>query len=171
MLVGHSGAGPHLPAIARRLRDGGTAVEACLFVDAGLPAPGRSPRQEAPEAFDELVRRSGAGRPAPARGPTGGGPRSWPAWCPIPSLRSELAAECRPVPLALIDEPFPVVDGWPDAPCAVVSFTYEPEARAAEALGWVVARVPGRPPAPGRRPGRRSPMRSRSPLAAVGVRP
>ena len=142
VLVAHSGAGPHLPAFTGRLRDGGTAVEACLFVDAGLPAPGRSPRQEAPEAFDELARRSAQdGRLPP-----------WPEWwgnevmaglVPDPAARSELAAECRPVPLALLEEPFPVVTGWPAAPCAVVSFTYEPEAAAAEARGWVVARLPG----------------------------
>lgn len=142
VLVAHSGAGPHLPAVARRLREGGTGVEACLFVDAGLPAPGRTPRQEAPEAFDELVRRSGRdGRLPP-----------WPEWwgaevmadlVPDPTARSALVTECRPVPLSLLDEPFPVVPGGTDAPCAVISFTYEAEAEAAQSRGWVVARVPG----------------------------
>jgi predicted alpha/beta hydrolase family esterase len=45
VLVGHSGAGPLLPAIHRAIAQ---PVAACLFVDASLPHPGQS-------RFDELA--------------------------------------------------------------------------------------------------------------------
>src|SRR5882672_1157217 len=38
--VPHSGAGPLLPAVLAALRDAGHRVDAAVFVDAGLPAPG-----------------------------------------------------------------------------------------------------------------------------------
>src|SRR5438128_1773824 len=47
VLVGHSGAGAHLPAIASRL----PGVERAVFVDALLPHPGRSWAQTVPDAF------------------------------------------------------------------------------------------------------------------------
>lgn len=41
-LVGHSGAGPILPAIAEKLRSRGITVSDSIFVDAALPHPGHS---------------------------------------------------------------------------------------------------------------------------------
>lgn len=142
VLAGHSGAGPHLPAIERRLRADGVDVVACLFVDAGLPAPGRSPRQEAPGAFAELIDRLATdGRVPPW--PEWWGTEAMAALVPDAAARTAVASECRPVPITLFDETFPVLDAWPSGPCGVVSFTYEQEAVAAEGSGWVVARVPG----------------------------
>ncbi|EWM16427.1 hypothetical protein KUTG_06731, partial [Kutzneria sp. 744] len=51
VLVGHSGAGPLLPAFAAELDE---LVAALVYVDAGLPTPGRSFRELEPDRFAAL---------------------------------------------------------------------------------------------------------------------
>src|SRR5260370_1147519 len=52
LLVGHSGAGSLLPVLARAAHH---PVNACLFVDAGLPHPGQSRMNEMEASVPEFV--------------------------------------------------------------------------------------------------------------------
>jgi hypothetical protein len=144
VLVGHSAAGPRIPAIGDGLDAAGHLVVAHLLVDAGMPYPDRRPAEALPAEFvallDELA------------GPDGLLP-PWPEWWPpglldelVPDagVRAAVAAECPPTPRGLYDEPVPVPGGWPgSAPCGYLSFTYEDDAREAELRGWVVGRAEG----------------------------
>lgn len=142
VLAAHSGAGPMLAVFGSALAAGGTTVEAYLFVDAGLPAPGQSAFDTLPPALQRRI--SDLARDG-----------LLPPWCdwwgpevletvvPDPQARRRLEAECRPVPLGLFHEVPPVPAAWPDAPCGYLCSTYEAEAGAAEARGWPVLRRPG----------------------------
>ncbi|MEJ7583503.1 MAG: hypothetical protein WKF43_05295 [Acidimicrobiales bacterium] len=144
VLVGHSGAGPRLPAIADRLLEPGWRTVAALFVDAGLPRPGVSPADTLPPDLRAHLEQltDGDGMLPP-----------WPQWwtaatvaalVPDPTVRARVLGECRPVPRALFDEQVPVPDEWPGrSACAYLSFTYEEEAAEADGRGWPVARMPG----------------------------
>lgn len=136
ILVGHSGAGPLLPVIRQALRQ---PVAAYLFADAGLPQPGRSRLDllewESPEHAAQF-------RAWLAQG------RRFPAWSdadlrplvPDEARRRALLADLHPWGPAFFEEPFPVDDTWPEAPCAYLQFSavYEPHARRARELGWPV---------------------------------
>jgi pimeloyl-ACP methyl ester carboxylesterase len=136
ILVGHSGAGPLLPAIRRR---SGRPVTAYLFVDAGIPQDGASRLDllawESPEWTEEF-------RQALTEG------ARFPTWVeeqlreviPDVELRRELVAELRPRALPFFKEPIPLFRGWPDAPCAYLQFssTYAPYAEYARQQGWPV---------------------------------
>lgn len=137
VLVGHSGAGPLLPAFADALED---TVTGLVFVDAGLPTPGRSWRDTVPaELYTRLRSASREGRL----------PR-WQRWFePDPlaelvtdeSLRAEIADEAPEVPVAFLKEPRPDVE-W-DGPAGYVALSdaYPEDVAAAVALGWPVRRV------------------------------
>ena|SRR5437870_3648237 len=130
VLVGHSGAGAHLPAIASRL----PGVERAVFVDALLPHPGRSWAQTVPDAFvARLEALAVDGRLPP-----------WPEWwgeeamrelVPDDALRARFVQECPAVSVAAIHEVMPEV---PEPPASFVqlSAAYEPETVAARARGW-----------------------------------
>jgi hypothetical protein len=143
-LVGHSGAGPLLPAAAGAIRQ---PVAASLFVDAGLPAPGIS-------RLDAIA----------AEGPQGaasakdlaailGAGRRFPEWTsaeltplvPDGERRRQLLAELRPRGGDFWTEPLPTVSGWADARCAYLRFSepYELAAEHARAMGWPVRQLPG----------------------------
>ncbi|AHI00633.1 hypothetical protein GCM10010174_62770 [Kutzneria viridogrisea] len=105
VLVGHSGAGPLLPAFAEELDE---AVVGLVYLDAGLPTPGRSFRDLAPELFAHLRGRSREGRL----------PR-WQQWFDVDplaeliadaELRAEIAEESPEVALAFLKEQRPSVD-------------------------------------------------------------
>jgi hypothetical protein len=144
VLVGHSGAGPLLPAVAGAI---GQRVAAYLFVDAGLPAPG--------------ISRLGA---IAAEGPHGAGLATelaaildaggrFPEWTdaelapliPDAERRRQVLAELRPRGRDYWSEPLPTVSGWPHAPCAYLSFSepYQPAAERATAMGWQLRHLPG----------------------------
>jgi pimeloyl-ACP methyl ester carboxylesterase len=139
VLVGHSGAGPLLPAIGARLAQ---PVAAYLFVDAGIPVDGASRldgmAREDPDwaAQFALELRAGA---------------VFPAWTgeelaevvPDTGRRQALLDELHPRALAFFTEPIPVPDGWPDAPCAYLQFSaaYDAPARQAQAAGWPFHRL------------------------------
>jgi pimeloyl-ACP methyl ester carboxylesterase len=141
VLVAHSGAGPLLPAIAERL---GGRVGGYVFVDASIPEPGASRLEllaaELPEAAEQL-------RPLLARG------GRFPTWSdedlreeiPDHALRGRVLSELRPMPLPFWDEPIPVFQGWPRAPCAYVQLSpaYEVAAARARGAGWCFARLAG----------------------------
>ena len=131
VLVGHSGAGPLLPAIRRAI---GRPVAGYIFVDAGIPEDGKSRldllRLETPGAT------GGAGEEGGLQ----------PRWTdedlreelPDEGLRRLVLSELRPQPLAYRAEPIPVFAGWPDAPCGYLKLTpfYDVYAERVRREGW-----------------------------------
>jgi hypothetical protein len=132
VLVGHSGAGPLLPAIHRAIAQ---PVAACLFVDASLPHPGRSRLDElainAPDLSQKL-------RPFLFAG------GSYPTWgaeelreiLPDTFIRDQLLAELHPRHLRFFEEKMPEV--WPHAPCGYMLFSeaYLRQLEQAQRAGW-----------------------------------
>jgi hypothetical protein len=136
VLVGHSGAGPLLPAIRWAME---RPVAAYLFVDAGIPQDGanrldlmRGESAEWAEQFYQFLK-------------TGG---SFPNWSeqdlveivPDSEQRRRLVGELRPRSLRFFTEPITVFHGWPDAPGGYLLFTptYHVPAEQARNLGWPV---------------------------------
>jgi pimeloyl-ACP methyl ester carboxylesterase len=114
VLVGHSGAGPLLAAAGSQLHD----VVAYVFVDAGLPAPGRNWMSTVPADLAAHLRSIvGTDRMLPP----------WPTWWDEDVLaelitdstaRRQFAAECPKLPMAMFEEILPDAPCWPDAPAA-----------------------------------------------------
>jgi pimeloyl-ACP methyl ester carboxylesterase len=141
IFVGHSGAGPILPAIAESAAQ---PVAAYLFVDAGLPRAGATRldllRAESPELAASLRAMLLAGG-------------HYPEWSdadlrplvPDAQRRRRLLAELHPRGHAFWEEAIPVFAAWPDAPCAYLelSRTYAQPAAGAERLGWPVRKLEG----------------------------
>jgi hypothetical protein len=139
VLVGHSGAGPVLGVAAGLLDDVGGLV----FVDAGLPQPGQSWMQTAPADLAAQVR---------DRADPEGWLPPWPQWWPAEVLaaalpaedaRSEFAADCPRLPLAMFEEVHPDSPGWARARAAYLRLSqgYEQDTGRARALGWPVTEV------------------------------
>ncbi|MHC6177584.1 alpha/beta fold hydrolase [Glutamicibacter sp. X7] len=135
VLVGHSGAGPLLPAIGSALG----SVAGYVFVDAGLPTPGRSWADEAPPELVRQLRNMA----------TEGWLPRWSRWwdsetlaqlVPDAELRARFDADCPRLPMAMFEESRPVVPGWPDAPCAYLQLSeaYREQAERGATLGWPV---------------------------------
>jgi hypothetical protein len=131
-LVGYSGSGPLLPAIAARLGD----VRAAVFVDAALP--------HLPVPPERLAALRGMA--------VDGWLPPWHEWFPPSALRdlvpddgsrARFVAGLRPFPLAYFDEPAEL--GGPSWPPPVrgylqLSSAYDAEAAEAHRLGWDVLR-------------------------------
>jgi hypothetical protein len=144
VLVAHSGAGPLLPAVGAAVRGRGGVPAAYVFVDAGLPHPGRSRLASIHPSFrGRLAELASDGALPP-----------WPAWfddgavealVPEPELRNRVLAELQPIPVALLEEPMPNAPGWPDAPCGYLRFSavYAGEEADAAGRGWPVAVLEG----------------------------
>ena len=141
VLAGHSGAGPLLAAAGARAG----RVRGYVFVDAGLPTPGRNWLQTAPPELAAQLRgmADAHGRLPP-----------WPQWwgeevmaelVPDPDMRRQFVAGCPRLPLAMFGEVHPPAPGWPDAPGAYLQLSpaYREEADRARNLGWPVAELPG----------------------------
>jgi hypothetical protein len=129
-----------LPAIGEACRG---RVAAYIFVDASIPRDGASRldlfgdedavRHFREAATDDLL----------------------PTWTeddlrdaiPDPDLRRRFVEELRPLPLAVYEEPIPVFEGWPDAPCAYLSFTptsaYKDAVALARRQGWAYTKLAG----------------------------
>ncbi|HEY3528722.1 MAG TPA: alpha/beta fold hydrolase [Nocardioides sp.] len=133
VLVAHSGAGPLLGAVGEALGE----VAGYVFVDAGLPTPGRSTLATAPPEFADLLHEMESEGVLPP----------WALWwgedglaelLPDPEQRDRFAAECRPLPLAMFEEEHPAAPHWPDAPCAYLrlSTAYADAAAEARRRGW-----------------------------------
>jgi pimeloyl-ACP methyl ester carboxylesterase len=141
VLVGHSGGGLLLPAIAHALT---VEVAALVFVDSFLP-PSHGRLQLGPAAFMEQLR---------ALAPDGVLP-PWSSWfgedvmrelVPDERLRATLEAEMPRLPLSYFEASVPLPEGWESHPCAYLLFTAEPHGEsAAEARGrgWPVAEIQG----------------------------
>jgi pimeloyl-ACP methyl ester carboxylesterase len=137
VLIGYSRAGPLLAAAGTMLGEG---IRGYVFVDARLPAPGRS--------WMETVQPGLAARLREMAGPRGWLP-PWPQWwdeeelagfLPDPEVRRSFAAGCPRLPLAMVEEAYPPAPEWPDAPCGYLQLSgaYEDEAARARGLGWPV---------------------------------
>ena len=139
VLIGHSGAGPRLPAYATFLP---TAVHAYVFVDARLPfADGRSWWDESGDDFAAGVDVAAEGALPP-----------WIEWWSSevleevlrdPTLRAQMAHEARPTPVAMLMEPVQINASWQEAKCAylLLSEHYESAASEATQRGWPVERL------------------------------
>ena len=137
ILVGHSGAGPLLAAAGALIDQ----VHGYLFVDAGLPIPGRTWMQTVPPDLAEQVLQMADDQ---------GWLPPWPQWwgdealaglIPDPGARRRFADGCPRLPLAMFEEVHPPAPRWPDAPAAylLLSEAYQAEAARARELGWPVA--------------------------------
>lgn len=138
ILVGHSGAGMLLPSIREEI---GRPVSAYIFVDAGIPEHMKSRLDlfGSVEAAEDFRRSASSG--------------FIPSWTdddlreviPDNRLRERFVNELRPTPLLIYEEPIPVFDGWPDAPCGYIQFSpvYNQPAGLAQQKGWVFRRLEG----------------------------
>lgn len=142
VLVAHSGAGMLLPVIGQAI---GRPVAGYIFVDAGIPQDGKSrldlfSNKELAEQF----RRSAINGLLPT-------------WTnsdlaeviPDDQTRARFVADLKPLPLAVYDEPIPVFEGWPDAPCSFIAFisadeyAYADSLRHAEQQNWPCVKIEG----------------------------
>lgn len=139
ILIGHSRAGPLLDAAGIIL---GPRVRRYVFVDARLPAPGRS--------WMETVRPDLAARLREMADPQGWLP-PWPQWwgdnelaalVPDPAVRQRFAAESPRLPIAMLEEIHAPAPAWPNAPGGYLQLSeaYADEAARARELGWPVRR-------------------------------
>jgi pimeloyl-ACP methyl ester carboxylesterase len=137
VLVGHSGAGPLLPAFADALE---TPVRGLVFLDADLPTPGRSWRDDAPAermAHLKAISRDGL----MPRWDLWFAPEALSAMVPDVRVLEEIESEAPEVPLAFLKEPRPTV-AW-TGPCSYVQLSpaYAKAAAAARELGWPVVEL------------------------------
>jgi len=139
ILIGHSRAGPLLATVGTMLGEGALGY---IFVDARLPAPGRS--------WMETVSPGLAARMREMTDPRGWLP-PWPQWwgdgelaalLPDPDVRQHFAAGCPRLPMAMFEEIYPPAPGWPNAPGSYLQLSeaYGDEAARARELGWPVRR-------------------------------
>jgi pimeloyl-ACP methyl ester carboxylesterase len=138
VLIGHSGAGPLLPGIAARL---GAPVAALIYVDAGLPYPGRTWFETAPaDLVDRLHGLALQGWLPP-----------WHEWfapevlatvLPEPGVRDAFTSDLRPLPLAYFQEPMPAVTWQGPAGYLLLSEGYRDDATRAAQAGMPVVEHP-----------------------------
>jgi pimeloyl-ACP methyl ester carboxylesterase len=140
VLVGHSGGGPLLPAIADTLT---VEVAALVFVDSFLPPAGGSVPLAPPGFMDQLH----------ALATDGVLPR-WSTWfgedamhelIPDKRLRAALVAEMPRLPLSYFEASVPLREGWDTRPCGYLLFSgesHEQSATEARGRGWPVAEIP-----------------------------
>jgi len=139
VLIGHSGAGPLLPAFADSLDSPDGGVAGLVFLDAGLPTPGRSWRDTVPASLYAELR---------AMSREGQLPR-WQRWfspdplevVPDPLLRAEIADEAPEVPVAFLKEERPEIEWAGPAGYVRLSSPYDDDAGSAQARGWPVRRL------------------------------
>ena len=137
VLIGHSGAGPLLATAGMMLGEG---VRGYIFVDAGLPVPGRSWMETVPP--DLAARLRGMADPQGWLPPWSQwwGDEELAALLPDPVVRQHFATGCPRLPLAMFEEIHPPVPGWPNASGGYLQLSeaYEDEAARARELGWPV---------------------------------
>ena len=134
VLIGHSGAGPLLPGVAARLA---VPVRALVFVDAGLPYPGRSWFETAPPDLVDRLRGLASGDRLPP----------WHTWFPaevldtlLPEqeLRERFTGQLGPLPLDYFREPMPPQDWSGPAGYLLLSEAYRDDATRAAGAGMPV---------------------------------
>jgi hypothetical protein len=140
VLVGHSGAGPLLPAIA----DAVTAeVAALIFVDAFLPPDSGSTPLLPAQLMGHLHSLASGGVLPP-----------WSRWfgnetmrelVPDEGLRNSLEHEMPRLPLSYFQASVPMPDAWTQLPCAYLLLSPDPYGESAGracARGWPVVDIP-----------------------------
>jgi hypothetical protein len=137
LLIGHSGAGALLPAVAAAA---GGAVAGAGFVDALLPHPGVSWLATAPPDLRAALLRLAAGGRLPP----------WHEWfppgaldglVPDPALRARFVAELPRLPMAYFEEPAPPGDAVAGRNGYLqLSAAYQDAADEAERRGWPTLR-------------------------------
>jgi hypothetical protein len=143
ILTGHSGAGVLLPAV-RQIS--ARAVAGYIFVDADIPEDGVSRlqllRRELPQTAEEVYEALSAGEMLPAWSDT-----DLEEIILDPGLRQGILADLRRHPLAFMEEPIPVFEGWPEAPCGYLSFkrtgSYGESVERAKREDWAYAELDG----------------------------
>lgn len=141
VLVGHSGAGLLLPAIAAALTP---EVAALVFVDSFLPPPSGNVRLVPPEFMGELQALAENGVLPPWS--SWFGERAMAELIPDDRLRAALVEEMPRLPLSYLAASLPVPAGWDTRPCAYILFdgeAYGEAAAEARARGWPVTELPG----------------------------
>jgi hypothetical protein len=140
-LIAHSGAGPLLPIVRQRL---GRPAGADFFVDALLPEDGKSYLDQFGDAAAVAAFRQSARDGL------------LPVWTeddlreviPDDAVRHAFAAELRPLPLAVYEEPIPAYAGWPDAPSAYLRFganpAYDRAYQRAQEAGFALETIEGK---------------------------
>jgi hypothetical protein len=138
VLVGHSGAGPLLPAVTAAL-----PTAAAVLVDATMPHPGASFLETAPEPVAAQLRAMA----------TGGALPPWDQWfppevvaglLPDPGRRAAFTAGLPRLPLAWFEQRAPVVATWDTLPRGYLRLSppYDTAAAGAAADGWPVRTGP-----------------------------
>lgn len=136
VVVGHSRAGPFLPAAA----NGCPAVAGLLYVDAALPHPGRSWADQAPPGRIATMRQKVVAGRLPRWSEWWDDPGVIERLVPDPTLRSRLVDEMPCVPGSLLDERLPNLDWRGMAGYIQLSSAYAAFADAAQGAGWPVER-------------------------------
>jgi pimeloyl-ACP methyl ester carboxylesterase len=141
LLVGHSGAGPLLPAVADAAP---LEVAGLIFVDAALP-PESGAASLAPEELMEQLRGLARDEVLPR----------WSDWfgddvmrelVPDEALREDLEREMPRMPLTYFEADVPVPERWSDQPCAFLLLSVEQYGESAEEArrrGWPEAELRG----------------------------
>jgi pimeloyl-ACP methyl ester carboxylesterase len=141
VLVGHSGAGSLLPAIAESFSG---RVAAIAFVDAFLPPASGTARLVPVEFVEELSALATDDVLPP-----------WSSWfgeevmrdlVPDGPRRARVERDMPRLPLSVLQAELPVPDGWDRRPCAYLLLSaepYAPSAADARARGWPTAEVTG----------------------------
>jgi pimeloyl-ACP methyl ester carboxylesterase len=141
VLVGHSGAGPLLPAIAVALEGG---IASLIFADAFLPPVMGSAPLAPPEFMDRLRALADEGMLPP-----------WSSWfgedtmrelVPDDAPRAAVERELPRLPLSYFEASVPVPDEWRRQRCAYLLFSpepYGPSAAEARDRGCPVAEIAG----------------------------
>jgi pimeloyl-ACP methyl ester carboxylesterase len=137
ILVGHSRAGPLLAAAGTMLPG---RVRGYVFVDARLPAPGRSWIETVQPGLAARLRDMAGQQGRLLPWPQWWGEEELAAFLPDPVVRQHFAAGCPGLPMAMLEETYPPAPGWPDAPGGYVQLSeaYEDDAATARELGWPV---------------------------------
>ncbi len=139
VVVGHSGAGAVLPAIAERLEN---RLRALVFVDAIVP-PAEGEHRTPQRLLDLIDDKAVDGRLP-----------KWLDWwqaeditelLPSPAHRAEVRADMPELHRPFYDDSIPVPAGWTAGPCAFLklSSAYDDEYSQAERLGWPRTSIDG----------------------------
>jgi hypothetical protein len=140
VLVGHSGAGPFLPAIAGRMDPSPAQL---VFVDAGVP-PTEGTAPLIPDQLLESLRDLARNGMLP----------KWSEWfgtgamqelVPDDDRRSAVVAELPELPLSYFDGRLHMPSNWSRSACAYIllSEPYRRDAAEAASRGWPVVELPG----------------------------
>jgi len=141
ILIGHSRGGPLLSTAGTMLGD---RARGYVFVDARLPAPGRSWIDTVQPDLAAQLREMADSQGWLPPWPQWWGEKAMAALIPDPAVRQQFATGCLRLPMAMLEETHPPAPGWPNAPCGYLqlSAAYERDAATARELGWPVVQQP-----------------------------